>query len=65
MYNPIKKLQSVKADVANTIDIEVAMGFIRKYHEAGGTGEMVFGTHHGEVKVRSDEEVIYVDWNSV
>lgn len=64
MYNPIRKLKSIHADVANAIDIETAMDFVRKYHEAGGTGEMIFETRHGEVKVHSDEDAIYVGWNT-
>lgn len=64
MYNPIKKLRSVHADVANTLDIETAMTFVQKYHDAGGTGDMIFETKYGEVKVHSDETAIYVGWNT-
>lgn len=64
MYNPILKTKNIRAEVANALDVETVMTFIRKYHTSGGEGEQIFPTNHGEVRVCSDDSVIYVDWNN-
>lgn len=64
MYNPLRKLKSIKADVMNTIGVDLAMSFIRDYHwKKEGTGQYVYETSHGNVLVYSDEDAIYVTWD--